>query len=83
MAFIKEQSKVPSSIGDISVVITDLEDPTENDQVHYSVQVLQTDGSIFRVATGNLVPHLTQNQINSLVAFMATLRAKAEAELLP
>jgi len=83
MTFTTEQNKIPDSIGDISITITDYANPVSTDQIHYSVQVLQADGSIFRVATGNLVPHLTAGQISALVDFMATLRTKAETEFLP
>ena len=83
MAFTPEQNIAPDSIGDISITITDYANPVSTDQIHYSVQVLQADRSIFRVATGDLVPHLTQVQVDALIGFMATLRTKAETELLP
>lgn len=83
MAFTPEIAQIPDSIGDISITITDFIDPGTIGSVNYSVQVLQPDGSIFRVPSGNLVPHLTQSQIDALVAFMGTLRTKATNELLP
>ena len=80
MAFTPESSKTPVSIGDISIVLTDY--VGETDTVNYEVQVLQADGSIFRVATGNLVPHLTAGQIAALQDFMADMRTLAQG-LLP
>ena len=79
--FEPEQPKMPTAIGDIAVILTD-HDGIEQDEVGYEVQVLQADGSIFRVATGDLVPHLTPQQISALQAFMASMRTLAQ-ELLP
>jgi len=77
MAFTSETNKVPAAIGDIEVQLTN------TSQVRFSVQVLQADGSIFSVVTGNLAPHLTAGQISGLQSFMADMRTKAVAELLP
>lgn len=81
MAFTPEKPRIPVAIGDIAVVLTD-HDGVETDEANYEVQILQADGSIFRLATGNLVPHLTTEQINGLKAFMADMRTLAQ-ELLP
>ena len=80
MAFTPESPRAPASIGDISVVLTDYVGTT--DTVRYEVQVLQADGSIFRIATGNLVPHLTAQQITALQGFMVDMRTLARG-LLP
>ena len=81
MAFTPEQPKTPVAIGDIAVVLTD-HDGSSSDEVHYEVQVLQADGSMFRHATGDLVPHLTPQQKSALQAFMASMRTLAQG-LLP
>lgn len=81
MAFTPETPKIPAAIGDIAVVLTD-HDGIEPDEVSYEVQVLQPDGSIFRVAAGNLVPHLTPQQTSALQSFMADMRILAQG-LLP
>ncbi len=80
MSFTPEQPKTPSSIGDISVVITDIEGGSGS--VNYEVQILQADGSIFKLVSGNLVPHLSAGQIAIIQTFMADIRTKAQA-LLP
>jgi len=82
MAFTPEQPKTPASIGDISIVLTDYADIEELDTADYEIQVLQADGSLFHLASGNLVPHLTAGQISTLQAFIADMRAKAIAEIL-
>ena len=79
--FTPEQSEIPASIGDISVVLTDFTGE-ETDQVKYEVQVLKEDGTIFRHVQGDLVPHLTPQQISALQSFIADMRVLAQG-LLP
>lgn len=81
MAFTPEQPKTPAAIGDIAVILTD-HDGIGTDTVDYEVQILQADGSIFRLATGDLVPHLTSQQKTGLQSFMADMRTLAQG-LLP
>lgn len=83
MAFVREPVKTPNAIGDIGIELFN-PDPTGTGVAGatYSVQVRYSDGSL-SVLTGNLVPHLTQAQINSLLAFTAAMRTKAVAEILP
>lgn len=79
--FTPEEPRVPAAIGDIAVILTD-HDGSETDEVGYEVQILQSDGSMFRLATGDLVPHLTPQQITDLQSFMADMRVLAQG-LLP
>ena len=52
-------------------------------QVRYSLVVLDQDGEVLnRHRDLNLVPHLTAGEKTQLQAFMDTLRARAEAQLL-
>lgn len=81
MAFTPEHSKIPAAIGDISVILVD-HDGSETDEVLYEVQVLQADGSLFSLCDGNLVPHLTTQQIAAMQLFMADMRILAQG-LLP
>ena len=91
MAFEQVEPKVPSAIGDISITLTDhiaIAGPGGGpvdawQEIGFNVQVLNGDGQIMRTVSGNLAPHLTQPQIDQLKAFVATIRAKAEAEILP
>ncbi len=86
MTFEKAQAKIPAAIGDLSIVLIDYADPEpgqERQQARFEVQVKGADGEVIRVMNGNLAPHLTQQQINQLKAFMDAMRAKAEAEILP
>jgi hypothetical protein len=50
--------------------------------VSYAVRVGYSDGSQ-RVLSGDLVPHLSQAQINGLLSFVAAMRTKAVDEILP
>jgi len=93
MAFEKAQPKIPAAIGDLSVVLIDYEvapvdedgNPQENlrQQARFEVQVKDADGEVIHVVSGDLAPHLTQQQIDQLKAFLDAMRMKAEAEILP
>lgn len=83
MAFTPESPRIPTFIGDISITLTDYADMAISDRADYEAQVLDADGSLFCLTSGNLVPHLTVGQISALQAFMADMRAKAESEILP
>lgn len=76
---------IPNGIEDISVTLTDFiaagEEPARQ-EAHYEAQVRYSNGDL-RVTQGNLVPHLTQGQIDGLMNFMDDMRAKAESEILP
>jgi len=82
MPFIPEQPKTPASIGDISIALTDYVDEETQSTASYEVQVLQADGSLFRLAVGDLAPHLTPQQVTALQDFMAAMRILAQG-LLP
>lgn len=83
MAFPQEPVRTPHSISDIDVTLHS-PDPTGPEQAGatFVVRVRLSDGSM-REIKGNLVPHLTQQQINGLLSFMADMRIKANAEILP
>lgn len=84
MAFDKASTYIPVAIEDISITLTDYIETIErpaHKTAEYSVQVLYSNGMI-KVMTGNLVPHLTQGQIDGLMDFMADMRTKAESEIL-
>ena len=76
MAFSPEESITPSAIGDIQVVLVD-HDGSETDGVLYEVQVLRADGNLFTLKKGNLIPHLTAQQITAMQNFMADIRTLA------
>jgi len=80
MAFDPAQPETLTAIGDIEPVITDHADGSKT--MHYSIQVLDQNGSVTRVLTGDEQPHLSQAQIDGLLAFAAGQRGKAEAEIL-
>jgi len=75
--FDPESSVVPTSIGDISVIMEDLE--TGTDRVIYKVIIKDADGNIITEKQGNLVPHLTAGEISAMQSFMAGIRTKAQA----
>lgn len=83
MAFPKEAVRIPVAVSDISIQLYS-PDPTgsETARAEYSVQVRYSDNSV-RVVAGDLVPHLSQAQINGLLNFVADMRTKANTEILP
>lgn len=83
------QSRIPESIADLSVVLTDyVENQAEEGEpeafhtAHFEVQVKYTNGEI-KLIQGDLLPHLDVSQKSSLLQFMQFLRVKAEQEILP
>jgi len=78
MAFEKEQPRVADSIGDISMIATDYVDEEVQGSIGYEIQMLQADGSLFRLKSGDLVPHLTSGHIDGLRALMAHVREKSQ-----
>ena len=83
MAFPTEPVRTPTAIADIEIRLYS-PDPTgsETARAEYSVQVRFSDNSV-RVVAGDLVPHLSQAQINGLLNFVADMRTKANTEILP
>ncbi|MCP4989727.1 MAG: hypothetical protein GY928_27825 [Colwellia sp.] len=79
MAFTKEVSRVPTSIGDISIVITDYEAGT--DEVRYSVQIKDVNDAVMINKRGSLVSHLTATEISQLQNIANSVRTKAQAFL--
>jgi len=75
------EQRTPTTIADISIQLTDY--IAGVDQAEYSIQVLDQDGLLIKVLTGDLTPHLTGVQKIALQDFMSAIRAQAEAEILP
>ena len=79
------ESRTPESIADLIVVLTDyIEDGDQEarQEGRFEVQVVYNNGEI-KLIQGDLVPHLTGPQKTALLGFLATLRTKAEQEILP
>ncbi len=92
MAFPRYPTIVPVAIEGIQVTLTDspaVGDPGDPvggyrppiQAAHYRVEVRMDNGEV-RELQGDLVPYLTQAQIDGLLGFMVDLRLKAEAEIL-
>lgn len=83
MAFGIEPGITPVSIGAIS---TELYDPApgsgESQKATVTVQVVMSNGSV-KTRQFNLPDHVAAGTINQLVALAASLRTKANAEILP
>jgi hypothetical protein len=82
MAFAREAVRTPTAIGNIEVHLLS-PDPalSEAGTASFTVHVKYSDGST-RTLSGNLAPHLSNAQINGLLAFMSDMRVKAVNEIL-
>lgn len=81
MAFSEEPVRTPTSIGNMYITLTDLAVGT--DTIRGVVEVRDQNDEVMRVWSGDLVPHLTAQQITQIQTFVASLRAQAADELLP
>jgi hypothetical protein len=83
MAFPTQPVRTPLEIGNLEVRLMSPDPASEGSaSASFRVEVKYSSGPPDIVA-GNLVPHLTQTQINNLLAFMASLRTQAEDQILP
>lgn len=83
MAFSREQVTQPQAIGDIVIVIRS-PDPTSQEvpSAKAHIQIQMSDGRL-RTREVNLVDHLPTATINQLKTLAATIRTKANDEILP
>lgn len=83
MAFDPAASRTPNAIGDMEITLfTPGANSPHQAGANYRLKVHYSDGSVVE-RSGNLVPHLTQQQINGLLAFMSDLRTQANNQILP
>lgn len=85
MAFNPVSNQVPTSIGTITIVLRDNPEAETQKTITYELTILDQDGTPIRddQDSGDLVPHLTQTQIDWLLQFGNDMRALAEGQLLP
>lgn len=88
MAFSKADSRVPTSIG--AITLTLLDDPNYVDEetgitgqkyvANYDIEVLDQNGRRMRVPfdNGDLIPQLSSTEQSSLLALAQSLRTKAD-----
>lgn len=72
----------PAAIG--RMVVTLVTDPILNENgAYFKIDVLDDENQLIKRPAGNLIPHLTAQQISQLQTFMTNLRTQAETEILP
>jgi hypothetical protein len=84
-AFDQAISRTPVAIRDISVVLVDYVasgDEPARQAARFEVQVEYDNGEII-TKQGDLVPYITQAQIDALIGFIAGLRVQAVEQILP
>ena len=84
MAFEPAIPRIPVSIPKITISLIEAPDEMGDitQSISYNLAVRYDDESEIR-RIGNLVPHLTPQQITALQTFMADMRTLAETEILP
>lgn len=83
MPFERKAAVTPLRIGNTMIELFDPEPTTGQAQfAHVTVFVVMSDGTI-QPQRHNLVDHFPPATINQLIAFVASVRAKAVAEILP
>jgi len=87
MAFQPPETQIPTEILTVVVVLKDRlehDDEPASQTAHYQLVVLDQNGQRLDWPgdQGNLVPHLTPQEIAQLEAFMTMLRTRAEAAIL-
>ena len=82
MAFTAEQARIPTSLGDISVVLTDYIDPETQDTASTDIQLCESGGSLFKVVSGDLVPHMSSDWIARARQLVAEVRTEGQ-KLIP
>lgn len=84
MAFDPQESKVPTEIGNMVVILKDAitsgEDPAYQ-SAHFEIKIVMSDGSEV-TRRGDLVQHITTVQRQALMGFMNSLRTQAEDQIL-
>lgn len=81
MSFGQSENSVPTSIGEIQIVLIDF--PNDEDRARFAIQVLDQNEEIMDRKIGNLISHITAQQIAQIQNFMADIRTQAETEILP
>lgn len=83
MAFGKQSAIVPVEIRDTQVMLFD-PDPTgtERQSATVDIQIEMSDGSVV-IRQFNIAEHFPAATVNQLIAFVASIRAKAVSEILP
>jgi len=81
MAFELQSVLTPTSIGRIDHFLDDLNGADQNRALQYNLEILDQFGDVMKMQAGNEVPHLTDQQINQLKAFMQARRVALPDDL--
>lgn len=90
MAFEREQPRTPLRIGDITVTLIDPDPaappvpdtPPAVRQARVVIEVVMSDGT-GRTVRADIADHFSTTVLNQLKVFVASVRTKANAEILP
>ena len=80
MAFEPEPNEVQTELGDMSYQIFDPRPGSEETRaVSFSAQILDQDGDVMRVRTGDMIQHMLPEEIQTVVDLVTAWRARAAA----
>ena len=79
----KEVVRTPTTIGLLEIVFKDRDGQAANHSAVYNIDVYDQNGKFMKRMDGNLTPHLSSAQLTTIVSFLASMRTKAEGEILP
>lgn len=78
MAFTPVKSRIPGTIGKISIVIEDPANQAIQDTIAAQIEVFDTDGKLMEMQDDNLLPHLLTAEIQWLQNFVPLVRQRAQ-----
>jgi len=68
----------PTTVASVEIILRVVKGTPNVYEGRYSFDVLDQDGAIMDVRSGNVVPHLTGAQITALKGFMDAMLTKAQ-----
>lgn len=88
MAFQPPEQQIPTEILTVAIILKDRlahGDEPASQSAHYQLVVLDQNGQRLDWPgdQGNLVPHLTPQEVAQIQSFMTTIRGRAEAAIIP
>jgi hypothetical protein len=84
MAFTPDPDRVQTELGDMGYQIFDPRpDGEESRSATWSAQILDQNGQIIHVRTGEMIPNMLPEEIQTMIALLEAWRARAAAGLIP
>lgn len=82
MAFPRQNSRVPTTVGPIQITLYDNDGTQGNASSTFQFTVFDAEGQPMKTVNGNLADHTTNAQKTTIWNFLQAMRTKATAEVL-